>query len=87
MKKLVISKNLGLDNKKLSIGVDSNQNHIQPGSVLTSMLKKYWTPLINIKNINNPHIIISINLIPGLFWTGILGILGTLLSIWLNTKK
>ena len=28
------------DNKKLSIGVDSNQNHIQPGSVLTSMLKR-----------------------------------------------
>jgi len=28
------------DNKKLSIGVDSNQNHIQPGYVLTSMLKR-----------------------------------------------
>ena len=28
------------DNNKLSIGVDSNQNHIQPGSVLTSMLKR-----------------------------------------------
>tara|TARA_Y100001970_G_C14232643_1_gene859652 strand:- start:1618 stop:2616 length:999 start_codon:yes stop_codon:yes gene_type:complete len=28
------------DNKKLSIGVDSNQNHIQPGAVLTSMLKR-----------------------------------------------
>ena len=28
------------DNKKLSIGVDSNQNYIQPGSVLTSMLKR-----------------------------------------------
>ena len=28
------------DNKKLSIGVDSNQNHLQPGSVLTSMLKR-----------------------------------------------
>jgi len=28
------------DNKKLSIGVDSNQNHIQSGSVLTSMLKR-----------------------------------------------
>jgi len=28
------------DNNKLSIGVDSNQNHLQPGSVLTSMLKR-----------------------------------------------
>ena len=27
-------------NNKLSIGVDSNQNHIQPGSVLSSMLKR-----------------------------------------------
>ncbi|WP_026871824.1 BMP family lipoprotein [Inquilinus limosus] len=28
------------DAKKLSIGVDSNQNHLHPGSVLTSMLKR-----------------------------------------------
>jgi basic membrane protein A len=28
------------DNKKLSIGVDSNQNHVHPGSVLTSMVKR-----------------------------------------------
>ena len=28
------------DNGKFSIGVDSNQNHLQPGSVLTSMLKR-----------------------------------------------
>ena len=28
------------DNGKMSIGVDSNQNHLQPGSVLTSMLKR-----------------------------------------------
>ena len=28
------------DNNKLAIGVDSNQNHLQPGSVLTSMLKR-----------------------------------------------
>jgi basic membrane protein A and related proteins len=28
------------DNKKFSIGVDSNQNHLQPGSVLTSMVKR-----------------------------------------------
>lgn len=28
------------DNGKLSIGVDSNQNHVHPGSVLTSMVKR-----------------------------------------------
>jgi basic membrane protein A len=28
------------DAKKLAIGVDSNQNHIQPGTVLTSMMKR-----------------------------------------------
>jgi basic membrane protein A len=28
------------DNGKLSIGVDSNQNHLHPGSVLTSMIKR-----------------------------------------------
>ncbi|MGO4351575.1 BMP family protein [Rhizobium sp. RAF36] len=28
------------DNKKLSIGVDSNQNYLHPGSVLTSMVKR-----------------------------------------------
>jgi basic membrane protein A len=28
------------DNKKLSIGVDSNQNFVHPGSVLTSMVKR-----------------------------------------------
>jgi basic membrane protein A len=28
------------DKSKLSIGVDSNQNHLHPGSVLTSMLKR-----------------------------------------------
>ena len=28
------------DEGKLSIGVDSNQNHLHPGSVLTSMLKR-----------------------------------------------
>jgi basic membrane protein A len=28
------------DNKKFSVGVDSNQNHLYPGSVLTSMVKR-----------------------------------------------
>ncbi|MDP2005825.1 MAG: BMP family ABC transporter substrate-binding protein [Rubrivivax sp.] len=28
------------DNRKLAIGVDSNQNHVQPGTMLTSMVKR-----------------------------------------------
>jgi basic membrane protein A and related proteins len=28
------------DNGRLAIGVDSNQNHIQPGTMLTSMVKR-----------------------------------------------
>nr|WP_245478897.1 BMP family ABC transporter substrate-binding protein [Rubrivivax rivuli] len=28
------------DNKKLAIGVDSNQNHLHPGTMLTSMVKR-----------------------------------------------
>jgi basic membrane protein A and related proteins len=28
------------DSKKLAIGVDSNQNHVQPGTMLTSMVKR-----------------------------------------------
>jgi basic membrane protein A len=28
------------DAKKLAIGVDSNQNHLQPGTMLTSMVKR-----------------------------------------------
>lgn len=35
------------DNGKLAIGVDSNQNHIQPGSVLTSMLKRVDVAVYN----------------------------------------
>jgi basic membrane protein A len=30
------------DSGKLAIGVDSNQNHLQPGTMLTSMIKR-WT--------------------------------------------
>jgi len=30
----------GQDKGRLAIGVDSNQNHIHPGSVLTSMIKR-----------------------------------------------
>ncbi|HYE01126.1 MAG TPA: BMP family ABC transporter substrate-binding protein, partial [Alphaproteobacteria bacterium] len=35
------------DNGKLSIGVDSNQNHLHPGSVLTSMLKRVDVAVYN----------------------------------------
>ena len=35
------------DNKKLAIGVDSNQNGIQPGHVLTSMLKRVDVAVYN----------------------------------------
>jgi basic membrane protein A len=36
------------DNNKMSIGVDSNQNHLQPGSVLTSMLKRVDVAAYNV---------------------------------------
>ena len=36
------------DNNKLSIGVDSNQNHLQPGYVLTSMLKRVDVAAYNV---------------------------------------
>ena len=35
------------DNGKLAIGVDSNQNHIQPGTMLTSMLKRVDVAVYN----------------------------------------
>ncbi|MGF0537724.1 BMP family lipoprotein [Agrobacterium sp. ES01] len=35
------------DNKKFSIGVDSNQNYVQPGSVLTSMVKRVDLAIYN----------------------------------------
>ena len=56
------------DEGKFSIGVDSNQNYIQPGSVLTSMLKQVdvavataftdgttgtWTSGFNVMNVEN----------------------------------
>lgn len=36
------------DNGKLAIGVDSNQNHIQPGTMLTSMLKRVDVAVYNV---------------------------------------
>jgi basic membrane protein A len=35
------------DNKKFSIGVDSNQNYLHPGSVLTSMVKRVDVAVYN----------------------------------------
>ena len=36
------------DSGKLAIGVDSNQNHIQPGTMLTSMLKRVDVAVYNV---------------------------------------
>lgn len=36
------------DSGKLAIGVDSNQNHLQPGTMLTSMLKRVDTAVYNV---------------------------------------
>jgi basic membrane protein A len=36
------------DAGKLAIGVDSNQNHLQPGTMLTSMLKRVDTAVFNV---------------------------------------
>ena len=42
------------DNGKFSIGVDSNQNHLHPGSVLTSMIKRVdlavYNAMMDVKN-------------------------------------
>jgi basic membrane protein A and related proteins len=42
------------DEKKLAIGVDSNQNHIQPGTMLTSMLKKVDVAVYNVMKKHEP---------------------------------
>ena len=36
------------DSGKLAIGVDSNQNYLQPGTMLTSMLKRVDTAVYNV---------------------------------------
>lgn len=36
------------DSGKLAIGVDSNQNHLQPGTMLTSMLKRVDVAVYNV---------------------------------------
>ena len=42
------------DGGKLAIGVDSNQNHIQPGTMLTSMLKRVDVAVYNVAKAHKP---------------------------------
>jgi basic membrane protein A and related proteins len=44
------------DAGKLAIGVDSNQNHIQPGTMLTSMLKRVDVAVYNVAKGHKPGI-------------------------------
>jgi basic membrane protein A and related proteins len=44
------------DGKKLAIGVDSNQNHIQPGTMLTSMLKRVDVAVYNVAKGHTPGV-------------------------------
>ena len=42
------------DAGKLAIGVDSNQNHLQPGTMLTSMLKRVDVAVYNVAKQHKP---------------------------------
>ncbi|OGB34403.1 MAG: BMP family ABC transporter substrate-binding protein [Burkholderiales bacterium RIFCSPLOWO2_12_FULL_61_40] len=42
------------DSGKLAIGVDSNQNHLQPGTMLTSMLKRVDVAVYNVSKSHKP---------------------------------
>ncbi len=44
------------DSGKLAIGVDSNQNHIQPGTMLTSMLKRVDVAVYNVSKGHKPGV-------------------------------
>jgi basic membrane protein A len=44
------------DSGKLAIGVDSNQNHLQPGTMLTSMIKKVDVAVYNVAKGHKPGI-------------------------------
>jgi basic membrane protein A len=44
------------DGGKLAIGVDSNQNHLQPGTMLTSMLKRVDVAVYNVSMGHKPGI-------------------------------
>ena len=42
------------DAGKLAIGVDSNQNHLHPGTMLTSMLKRVDVAVYNVSKNHKP---------------------------------
>jgi basic membrane protein A len=44
------------DSQKLAIGVDSNQNHLQPGTMLTSMVKGVDVAVYNVAKAHKPGI-------------------------------
>jgi basic membrane protein A len=44
------------DAGKLAIGVDSNQNHLQPGTMLTSMLKRVDVAVYNVSKNHKPGV-------------------------------
>lgn len=44
------------DSGKLAIGVDSNQNHLQPGTMLTSMLKRVDVAVYNVSKNHKPGV-------------------------------
>ncbi|MDD2924974.1 BMP family ABC transporter substrate-binding protein [Rhodoferax sp.] len=44
------------DSGKLAIGVDSNQNHLQPGTMLTSMLKRVDVAVYNVAKAHTPGV-------------------------------
>ena len=44
------------DGKKLAIGVDSNQNHLHPGTMLTSMVKRVDVAVYNAARKTNPGV-------------------------------
>ncbi len=44
------------DGGKLAIGVDSNQNHLQPGTMLTSMLKRVDIAVYNVSKAHKPGV-------------------------------
>ncbi len=44
------------DSGKLAIGVDSNQNHLQPGTMLTSMLKRVDVAVYNVSKGHKPGV-------------------------------
>lgn len=44
------------DSGKLAIGVDSNQNHLQPGTMLTSMLKRVDVAVMNVSKAFKPGV-------------------------------